>query len=87
MFHNAKAGDPVFRGVSDRVEKLRRTGSSAFAEYDSVARSDLSAGAQRAKAEATKLQKKDVRSTDKPENNRGQFRLVTTEAGDHSVEH
>jgi hypothetical protein len=30
----AKAGDPVFRGASDRVEKLRRTGYSAFAEYD-----------------------------------------------------
>jgi hypothetical protein len=30
----AKAGDPVFRGVSDGIEKLRRTGYSAFAEYD-----------------------------------------------------
>jgi hypothetical protein len=30
----AKAGDPVFRGASDRVEKPRRTGYSAFAEYD-----------------------------------------------------
>jgi len=30
----AKAGDPVFRGASDRIEKLRRTGYSAFAEYD-----------------------------------------------------
>jgi hypothetical protein len=30
----AKAGDPVFRGVSDGAEKLRRTGYSAFAEYD-----------------------------------------------------
>jgi hypothetical protein len=30
----AKAGDPVFRGVSDRTEKMRRTGYSAFAEYD-----------------------------------------------------
>jgi hypothetical protein len=29
-----KAGDPVFRGVGDRVGKLRRTGSPAFAEYD-----------------------------------------------------
>jgi len=33
-----KAGDPVFRGVSDRTEKLRRTGYSAFAEYDGLAR-------------------------------------------------
>jgi hypothetical protein len=32
----AKAGDPVFRGVSDRVEKPRRTGYSAFAEYDDL---------------------------------------------------
>jgi hypothetical protein len=30
----AKAGDPVFRGGNDRTEKLRRTGYSAFAEYD-----------------------------------------------------
>jgi hypothetical protein len=30
----AKAGDPVFHGGSDRIEKLRRTGYSAFAEYD-----------------------------------------------------
>jgi hypothetical protein len=30
----AKAGDPVFRGASDRIEKLQRTGYSAFAEYD-----------------------------------------------------
>ena len=30
----AKAGDPVFRDVSDRTEKLRHTGYSAFAEYD-----------------------------------------------------
>ena len=30
----AKAGDPVFRGAGDRVEKPRRTGYSAFAEYD-----------------------------------------------------
>jgi hypothetical protein len=30
----AKAGDPVFRYVNDRTEKLRRTGYSAFAEYD-----------------------------------------------------
>jgi hypothetical protein len=30
----AKAGDPVFRGVSGGAEKLRRTGYSALAEYD-----------------------------------------------------
>jgi hypothetical protein len=30
----ANAGDPVFRGVSNRTEELRRTGCSAFAEYD-----------------------------------------------------
>src|SRR6266852_8151222 len=30
----AKAGDPVFRDVSDGIGKLRRTGYSAFAEYD-----------------------------------------------------
>src|SRR5712672_3111228 len=32
----AKAGDPVFRGVSDGDEKLRHTGYSAFAEYDGL---------------------------------------------------
>src|SRR5713226_9917375 len=31
---SAKAGDPVFRGVSDGTEKPQRTGYSAFAEYD-----------------------------------------------------
>src|SRR5258707_165932 len=30
----AKAGDPVFRDVSNGIERLRRTGYSAFAEYD-----------------------------------------------------
>ena len=30
---SAKAGDPVFRGVSDGDEKPQRTGYSAFAEY------------------------------------------------------
>ena len=30
----AKAGDPVFRGVSDRPARPRRTGSPAFAEDD-----------------------------------------------------
>src|SRR5713226_3370352 len=30
----AKAGDPVFRDAGDRTERLRRTGYSAFAEYD-----------------------------------------------------
>jgi len=30
----AKAGDPVFRDVSDRPERPRRTGSPAFAEDD-----------------------------------------------------
>jgi len=30
----ANAGDPVFREVNDRVEEPRRTGYSAFAEYD-----------------------------------------------------
>jgi hypothetical protein len=29
----AKAGDPVFRGASDRIEKPQRTGYSALAEY------------------------------------------------------
>ena len=29
-----KQGDPVFRSASDGAEKLRRTGYSAFAEYD-----------------------------------------------------
>src|SRR5258707_1086093 len=52
-FTIAKAGDPVFRGVSYGNASLRGTGYSAFAEYDGVARSDLSAGAQRAKADAT----------------------------------
>ncbi len=32
----AKAGDPVFRGASDRTEKPRRTGYPACAEYDSL---------------------------------------------------
>jgi hypothetical protein len=32
----AKAGDPVFRDVNDRAEQLRRTGCSAFAEYDDL---------------------------------------------------
>src|SRR5260370_36535704 len=31
----AKAGDPVSQGICDRIETLRRTGYSAFAEYDS----------------------------------------------------
>jgi len=35
----APAGDPVFRGVSDGITKLRRTGYSAFAEYDGFLRS------------------------------------------------
>src|ERR1700721_2131452 len=35
----AKAGDPVFRGVSDRAEGPRRTGYSAFAEYEELLRS------------------------------------------------
>ena len=52
-FTIAKAGDPVFRGVSYGNASLRGTGYSAFAEYDGVARSDLSVGAQRAKADAT----------------------------------
>jgi hypothetical protein len=32
----AKAGDPVFRVVSEEIEELRRTGYSAFAEYDGL---------------------------------------------------
>src|SRR6267154_5172280 len=32
----AKAGDPVFRDVSDGSGKLQRTGYSAFAEYDGL---------------------------------------------------
>ena len=32
----AKAGDPVFRCVNDRTEKLQRTGYSAFAESDGI---------------------------------------------------
>src|SRR6266496_6695266 len=36
----ANAGEPVFRGASDRIEKLRRTGYSAFAEYDGFWRSE-----------------------------------------------
>ncbi len=32
----AKAGDPVFRGASDRAEKLRRTGYPACAGYDDL---------------------------------------------------
>jgi hypothetical protein len=36
----AKAGDPVFRGVSGRAENLRRTGYSAFAEYDDLCGSE-----------------------------------------------
>jgi hypothetical protein len=31
-----RPGDPVFRGVSDRIEKARRTGSPAFAGDDSI---------------------------------------------------
>jgi hypothetical protein len=31
---SAKADDPVFRGVSDETARPRRTGYSAFAEYD-----------------------------------------------------
>src|SRR3989442_15314120 len=31
-----KAGDPVFRGICDRTGKPRRTGYSAFAEYDGL---------------------------------------------------
>jgi hypothetical protein len=30
----AKAGDPVFRDLSDRSDIPQRTGYSAFAEYD-----------------------------------------------------
>src|ERR1700730_3070180 len=30
----AKAGDPVFRDISDRIEKPQRTGSPAFAGHD-----------------------------------------------------
>jgi hypothetical protein len=33
--------DPVFRGVGDGNEKLRRTGYSAFAEYDDLLRSNV----------------------------------------------
>ena len=33
---SAKADDPVFQSVSDGIEKLQRTGYSAFAEYDGV---------------------------------------------------
>src|SRR6267142_3208323 len=33
-FTTAKAGDPVLRGVHDEIAKPRRTGYSAFAEYD-----------------------------------------------------
>src|SRR6267143_6080622 len=38
---SAKAGDPVFRGVSDGAERPRRTGYSAFAEYDEAVHSSL----------------------------------------------
>jgi hypothetical protein len=30
----AKAGDPVLRDIDGKAAKLRRTGYSAFAEYD-----------------------------------------------------
>jgi hypothetical protein len=36
IFRASKAGDPVFRGVSDGDEKPQRTGYSAFAEYDGL---------------------------------------------------
>src|SRR5712664_4848646 len=36
----AKAGDPVFRGVSDGIEKLRRTGYSAGACHRARRRRD-----------------------------------------------
>jgi hypothetical protein len=32
----ARPDDPVFQGAGDGIEKLRRTGSSAFAEYDGL---------------------------------------------------
>jgi hypothetical protein len=36
----AKAGDPVFRDADAGFDKLRRTGYSAFAEYDGFMRSN-----------------------------------------------
>src|SRR6266699_3969471 len=32
----AKAGDPVFRGANDGIDRSQRTGYSAFAEYDDL---------------------------------------------------
>jgi hypothetical protein len=37
---SAEADDPVFRGVSDGIVNSRRTGYSAFAEYDGGGRDD-----------------------------------------------
>jgi hypothetical protein len=34
----ARNDDPVFQGAGDGIEKLRRTGYSAFAEYDGLGR-------------------------------------------------
>jgi hypothetical protein len=34
--HGLEGGDPVFRGGSDGIAKLRRTGYSAFVEYDGL---------------------------------------------------